>query len=331
MAISIDRRGLIVRLGGAAIAWPLPARAQQTTMPVIGVLYSVSAAQWTDKMAGFRQGLGEAGFVEGRNVAIEYRWADGQVDRLPAMTADLIARKVAVILAGGSVVGVRAAIAATQSIPIVFTTATDPVETGLVASLNHPGGNATGATTMADQIGPKHLELMHEVLPAATKVAVMVNPGNPSTTQDAIRGATEASKRLGLEIVVVRANTEVELDQAFASAVEQHAAAITMNDAYFTSRLAQIAALGLHYALPIFAGEQMADADGVLMSYGTSIPDTYRQAGIYVGRILKGEKPVNLPVLQPTKFQLIVNLKTAKALGLTIPESFLVRADEVIE
>jgi len=332
MAINIARRRFIVALGGTALAWPFAARAQRAVMPVIGVLYSVSAAQWTDNMAGFRQGLSETGFFGGRNVAIEYRWADGQVDRIPAMAADLIGRKVAVILVGGNIAGVRATMEATRSIPIVFTTATDPVATGLVASLNRPGGNATGVTFLGGQLIPKQLELLHEALPAATRIAVLANPSNPAVSQDAIQGARAAAARLGLEIIVVSASTEPEIDQAFAAAVEQHAAAVIINDAYIVSRLAQIGALGLRHTLPVIApGEQMAATTGVLLTYGANIPDTYRQAGVYVGRILKGEKPGDLPVVLPTKFELVINLKTAKALGLKIPESFLVRADEVIE
>jgi putative ABC transport system substrate-binding protein len=324
------RREFIAALGGAS-AWPLTAGAQQPAMPTIGVLYSVSAAQWTEQMAGFHQGLHETGYVADRNVAIEYRWADNQIDRLPAMIADLVGRKVGVILVGGNVSGVRATIAATQSIPIVFTTATDPVATGLVRSLNHPGGNVTGATFMGDQLGPKHLELLHEVLPAVTRFAVLVNPENPATSQDAIQAAGAAAPRLGLEFIIVRATTDSDIEAAFATAVQEHAAAIIMNDASFAARRVQIGALGLRHMLPVIAGEQMALTAGVLMSYGAKIPDTYRQAGIYVGRILKGEKPGELPVLQPTKFELIVNLRTAKALGLTIAETFLVRADEVID
>jgi putative tryptophan/tyrosine transport system substrate-binding protein len=249
---------------------------------------------------------------------------------LPALADDLVARKATVIVVGGNFLGVRAAMAATKSIPIVFTTATDPVATGLVASLNRPGGNVTGITFLSDQLSAKHVELLHELLPGAVKVAVLVNPGNPATSQDSIRGAQEAASRLGLEIVVVRADNEWEIDEAFANAAQQHAAAITMNDAFFSSRKEQISALALRYSLPAVTPEADA-ATGLLMSYGASLPDVYRQAGVYVGRILKGEKPADLPVQQPTKFRLLVNLKTAKALGLKIPESFLVRADEVIE
>jgi putative tryptophan/tyrosine transport system substrate-binding protein len=326
------RREFIALIGGGATAWPFAARGQPAGMPVIGTVYSVSAAQWTDNMAGFRRGLGETGFVDGRNVVIEYRWADGQLDRMPALVADLIGRKVAVILVGGNVAGVRAAMATTQSIPIVFTTATDPVASGLVASLNRPGANVTGATFMADQLIPKQLELLHDVLPAATNIAVLVNPANPATMQDAIQGAKQAAAQLGLKIIVLSASDEPEIDRAIASATDQQAAALVINDAFIVSRLAQIAALGLRHALPVIApGGSMAATDGVLLTYGADIPDTYRQVGRYVGRILKGDKPTDLPILQPTKFELVINLRTAKKLGLTIPESFLVRADAVIE
>jgi putative tryptophan/tyrosine transport system substrate-binding protein len=327
----MKRREFIALFGAAAFATPTAVRAQQPALPVIGVLYSVSAAQWVENMAGFRQGLDESGFVEGRNVAIEYRWAEGHVDRVPAMAADLIGRKVAVILVGGSIVGVRATMDATRSIPIVFTTGTDPVTTGLVASLNHPGGNVTGATFMGGQLIPKRLELLHEVLPAATRIAVLVNPTNPTASESDASSANEAAARLGMQIIVVRASTEPEIDKAFAVAVEQRAAALTFDEGYLISRLDRIAALGLRHGLPVVAGEHAAVTTSVLMSYGASTPDTYRQAGVYVGRILKGEKPANLPVLQPTKFKLVVNLKTAQVLGLKVPEAFLVRADEVIE
>ena len=325
----MKRREFITVVGGTIVTWPLAARAQQ--VPVIGALYSVSAADWTDNIANLRRGLSEAGFIEGRNVAIEFRWAEGQFDRLPAMATDLISRKVTVIVAGGSVVSVRAAIAATQSIPIVFTTATDPVATGLVSGLSRPGGNVTGITLLAGQLVPKLLELLREVLPAATTIAMLVNPNNPMLTQVDIEGGGAAATRFRLKMIVVRAASERELDEAFASAVQQRADALVMEEAYFASRQAQIASLGLRHRLPVVTGAQLATETGILMSYGASIPDIYRQDGIYVGRILKGERPGDLPVMQPTKFKLTVNLKTAKALGITIPESFLVRADDVIE
>jgi putative tryptophan/tyrosine transport system substrate-binding protein len=325
----VKRRQFISLLGGAAI-WPLAGRAQQQAMPVVGSLFSVSAAQWEDKTAGFRRGLGEAGFVDGRNVAIDYRWADGQLDRMATMAADLIGRKVAVILAGGNTTGVRALIAATKTIPIVFTTASDPVAAGLVASLSRPGGNATGVTIFGGELVAKKLELLHEVVPNATQVAVLANPGNPVFTNSVVQAAQSAARRLGLEMTVINATTDTELDMAFAAAAQQRASAVLFEDAYFSSRRKQIAALGLRHSLPTM-GQPDTIAAGVLIGYGPSIPDSYRQAGVYVGRILKGEKPGDLPVLQPTKFELVINLKTAKALGLDVPPTLLARADEVIE
>jgi putative ABC transport system substrate-binding protein len=326
----MKRREFITLLGGAAAGWPLVARAQQPAMPVIGSLYSVSAAAWADNMVGFRRGLGETGFVDGRNVAIEYRWADGQLDRMPAMTSDLIGRKVSVILTGGNDIGVRQVIAATQTIPIVFTTAVDPVSTGLVASLNRPGGNATGVTIIGGQLAAKQLELLHELIPSVTRIAALANPRSPVMSQAVVQNAQSAARRLGLDVIVVNATNENEIETAFAAAVQQGAGALFADEAYFTDRREQIAALGLRHKLPTFGVPQTVAA-GTLMGYGARIPDSYRQAGVYVGRILKGEKPGDLPVLQPTKFVLVINLKTAKALGLTIPESFLIRADEVIE
>jgi putative ABC transport system substrate-binding protein len=326
----VNRRQFITLIGGA-VAWPLAAAAQQAAMPVIGVLYGVSAAEWVRPIAGFHRGLGEMGFVEGRNIAIEYRWAEGQFDRMPAMAADLIGRKVAVILVGGAINGVRAVMMATQTIPIVFTTQTDPVAAGVVASLNRPGGNVTGVTGLGGELGPKRLELLRELIPKATKFAVLVNPTAPITMQDGVKGAQTAARRLGLEIIVVNATTENEIETAFASAVQQRAAWLYAEDAYFESRHDQIATLGLRHALPTMLGTRESAVAGTLIYYGADIGDRYRQAGVYVGRILKGEKPGDLPVLQPTKFELVVNLKTAKTLGLTIPEAFLLRADEVIE
>jgi putative ABC transport system substrate-binding protein len=327
MASHIARRKFLATLGGAA-AWPLAARAQQPAMPVVGSLFSVSAAQWEDKIAGFRRGLDEAGFVDGRNVTIDYRWADGQLDRMATMAADLIGRKVAVILAGGNTTGVRALIAATKTIPIVFTTAAT-VATGLVASLSRPGGNATGVTIFGGELVAKKLELLHEVVPNATQVAVLANPSNPVFTNSVVQAAQSAARRLGLE-TVINATTDTELDMAFAAAAQQRAAAVLFEDAYFSSRREQIAALGLRHSLPTM-GQPDTIAAGVLIGYGPSFPDSYRQAGVYVGRILKGEKPGDLPVLQPTKFELVINRTTAKALGLEIPPKLLALADEVIE
>jgi putative ABC transport system substrate-binding protein len=326
------RRDFIRFLGGLAAAWPLSARAQQQVIPVIGSLYAVSAAEWAPYMAGFRLGLSDAGFVEGRNVTIEYRWAEGHLEQLPGMAADLIGRRVNLILAGGSVVGVQVAMAATKSIPIVFTTAVDPVAAGLVASLNHPGGNVTGVTLISSELAPKRLELLREVFPTSTKIALLTNPKNPAIFNQDTKGVEEAARALGQQIVIVSASTANEIESAIAAAVQQRASALVVgSDAIFVSSRSEIAALALRYLIPTISSERQGAAAGDLMSYGTNFIDTYRQAGIYAGRILKGEKPADLPVMQPTKFELIVNLKTAKALGFTIPGPFLLRADEVIE
>jgi putative ABC transport system substrate-binding protein len=325
------RRAFITLLAGAAVAWPLGARAQQSAMPVIGSLHAVSAAEWAHLMAGFRRGLGESGFVEGRNVAIEYRWGDGRFDWLPTMAADLVDRKVALIFAGGTV-GVRAAMAATQTIPIVFTIGVDPIAAGFVASLNRPGGNVTGVTLISSELAPKRLELLRELVTGATKIALLVNPNNPASLGQETQGLQEAARRLGNEIIIVRAGTENELESAFAAAVQQGAAAFLVeSDPIFVSARLRIAALALRHSIPIISNDRELVAAGGLMSYGTSIVDTFRLAGTYAGRIIKGEKPANLPVAQPTKFELVINLKTAKALGLDIPPMLLARADEVIE
>jgi putative ABC transport system substrate-binding protein len=323
------RRDFITLLGGAA-AWPLAARAQQTAVPIIGVLYGVSAAEFDGP--AFRTGPGESGFIEGRNVAIEYRWAEGHTEQMPTMAADLVARKVAVILVGGSLTGVRSVMAATQTIPIVFTTATDPVAGGIVASLNRPGGNVTGVTSLGSELQPKRLEMLHEMLPSATRFAVLVNPNSPVTMKERIEGAQTAAQRLGLELVILKAGTAAEIEAAFMAATEQRASALLVaDDAYLTSRRDQFAALGLRHRLPVSLGSRDAVVAGVLMSYGHRTADIRRQAGVYVGRILKGAKPSDLPIVQPTKFELVINLRTAKALGLTIPPTMLTLSDEVIE
>jgi putative tryptophan/tyrosine transport system substrate-binding protein len=328
----VIRRDFIALIGGAAAAWPLAGRAQQQAMPVIGVLHGVSAAQWADRMAGFHRGLGEAGFAEGRNVAIEYRWAEGQFDRLPAMTADLVSRKVAVISTGAPDVAVRAAMAATNTIPVVFVTASDPVRAGFVSSLGRPEGNVTGVTVIGVELAAKRLELLHEIVPGIARIAVLVNPNNPGLMQDTIQQSEAALRRLGLDMLVVKAGSESEVESAVAAAVQQQANAMSIGaDAYLSSRSRQIAFFALRHALPTLSESREGVAAGLLMSYGASVTDAFRQAGLYVGRILKGEKPAGLPVLQPTKFELVINLTTAKAIGLKIPESFLLRADEVIE
>jgi ABC-type uncharacterized transport system substrate-binding protein len=325
------RREFITVLGGAT-AWSLAAHAQQPGMPVIGVLHGVSAAQWTDRMVGFHQGLGEAGFAEDRNVVIEYRWAEGQFDRLPAMAADLVSRKVTVICAGAGDVAIRAAMAATKTIPIVFTTASDPVRAGFVLSLGRPGGNVTGATFMGVELVAKRVELLHETLRGSTRIALLVNPNNPGLMQDNIQLSNAAVQRLGLEMVIVKAGSESEIESAVVAAVQQQAKALSIgNDAYLSSRSQQIAFFALRHALPTMSESRDGTAAGLLMSYGPNQAETFRQAGLYVARILNGEKPADLPVIQPTKFELFINLTTAKALGLEVPPQLLGRADEVLE
>jgi putative ABC transport system substrate-binding protein len=330
----MNRRNFTTLVAGAVtvccVAAPFVARAQQPAMPVVGSLYSVSAAEWQDNIAGFRRGLSEAGFVDGRNVRIEYRWADGQLDLMSKLAADLIGRKVAAMLIGGNTTSVRAVLESNRTVPFVFTTAADPVVSGLVASLNRPGGNATGVTLFGGELVAKKLGLLHELVPKASKVAVLVNPGNPVLSKTVAEEAQSAASRLGWDIVVLNASSEPELGAAFAAASRQNAAGVVFEDAYFSSLREQIAALGLRYSLPIF-GQSNTPAAGVLIGYGPSIPDSYRQAGVYVSRILKGDRAGDLPVMQPTKFDMIINLKTAKALGLEIPPTLLARADEVIE
>jgi putative ABC transport system substrate-binding protein len=327
----VQRRKFIGMLGGIA-AWPVMARAQQSAMSVVGVLHGVSAAQWTDRMVGFHRGLGETGFTEGRNVAIEYRWAEGQFERLPAMAADLVGRKVAVICAGAGDVAIRTAMAATKTIPIVFTTASDPVRAGFVSSLGHPGGNVTGSTFMGVELVAKRMELLHEVLPGISRIALLVNPNNPGLMQDNIELSKVAVQRLGLQMVVVKAGSESEIESAVVTAVEQQAKALSIgNDAYLSSRSRQIAFFALRHSLPTMSESRDGVAAGLLISYGPNQAETFRRAGLYVGRILKGEKPADLPVIQPTNFELFINLTTAKALGLQMPSQLLGRADELIE
>jgi len=300
-------------------------------VPVIGVLNGLSAAGSETFIAAVHRGLGETGFVEGRNVAFEYRWAEGAFEKLPAMAADLVKRRVSVILAGGTLVAVRAAMAATRTIPIVFTIILDPVNSGLVASLNHPGGNVTGITRISTELIPKLLELARETLPDARRIALLVNPSSPENADQTVEGARTAARALGIELLVLHAASEGEIDQAFEAAVKQRAAALVLNNAYLSTHRARIISLSVRHALPVISNSREDVAGGMLMSYDADASDFSRQAGVYVGRILKGEKPGDLPVMRPTKFELTVNLKTAKALGLSIPESFLARADEVIE
>ncbi len=325
------RRDLITLLGSVAVAYPLAVRAQQSAIPVIGYLGSASPELWAERLRAFRQGLSEAGYVEGQNVAIEYRWADGHYDRLAALAEDLVRRQVAVIVTPGSAPAALAAKAATRTISIVFETGVDPVAVGLVESLNRPGGNVTGAAAIGFELGPKRLELLHELVPAATTVALIVNPANFDT--EALNNLMQsAASALDLQLHVLRASTESEIDLAFAQLVQLRAGGFLTNpDPFLNSRSAQLVALMIRYAVPaIFHLRAFAVAGG-LMSYGTPIAETHRLAGLYTGRILKGEKPADLPVQQSTKVELIINMRTAKALGISVPVSLLGRADEVIE
>ena len=325
----MKRREIITLLGGAAV-WPLVARAQQKPVPVIGFLNSASPDEYAPYVAAFRKGLGEIGYVEGRNVAIEYRWAEDHYDRLSALLADLIGQKVTVIAATSTPAAV-AAKAATTTIPVVFTTASDPVHLGLVSNLNRPGGNVTGATQLNVEVGPKRLELMRELIPSATDVGLLLNPANVatgavSTDQQA------AANTFGLRLHVVHASTEREIDDAFAKLVQLRARALIIgSDPFFNTRSEQFAALTLRYSMPSIHAYRAFAASGGLISYGGNLEGSYHTAGTYTGRILKGEKPGDLPVQQSTKIELFINLKTARALGLTIPPTLLALADELIE
>jgi putative ABC transport system substrate-binding protein len=326
----IRRREFIAGLGSGA-AWPLAARAQQPALPVVGFLSLQSAEfDYNDVTVPFFQGLKETGYVEGQNAAVEYRWAENQYDRLPALAADLVRRRAAVIVAVGAIAA-RAANAATTTIPIVFTTGTDPVESGLVASLNRPGGNVTGIVSLAFELAPKRLQLIRALIPNASRLGVLSDPA-ASPTQSIITDLPAAARTLGLQLVVVNARTEGDLETAFATFSQQRVDAVLVtNSALYNPRKEQLAALAAHHVLPaIYPYREYALAGG-LMSYGSSLRYTSRQVGIYAGRILKGEKPADLPVQQITKIDLVINLKTAEALGLTIPETLLATADEVIQ
>jgi putative tryptophan/tyrosine transport system substrate-binding protein len=326
------RREFITLLGGVALPLPSSARAQKTTMPVIGFLDPRSPAAIPKLLRAFREGLKETGHADGENVTVEYRWAEDHVDQLPALAADLVRRQVTVIAAPGSVSAVLAAHAATTTIPIVFGTATDPVQLGLVTSLSRPGGNMTGVINLALEVGPKRLELLHEMLPTATTMALLVNPGSPALSEPATKDAQAAARLLGVNLHVLHAKTALDFDRVFATLAQLRAGGLVIGaDALFTGRAQELAALALRHRLPaIYQYPEFAAAGG-LMSYGGSIRDTFHQVGVYVGRILKGAKPADMPVAQSTKAELVVNLITAKALGVTVPQALLARADEVIE
>jgi ABC-type uncharacterized transport system substrate-binding protein len=325
------RREFITLLGGAAAGWPFAASAQQSVMPVIGFLSIRSQGDEPHLLTAFHQGLKEVDYVDGQNVKMEYRWAEGQSGRLPAMAADLVHRDVAVIAATPTLAAL-AAKAATTTIPIVFETGADPVKIGLVASLNRPGGNVTGVTQLNNEIAPKRLELLHELIPTATVMALLVNPADPTIAEANSTAVLSAAYGLGLKLHVLNASSERDFDSVFANLIQLRAGGLVIGGgAFFNTRIEQLAALTAHHAVPAIHETREFVTAGGLISYGGGIADAYRLAGIYTGRILKGEKPANLPVQQETKVELYINLKTAKALGITVPLALSGRADEVIE
>jgi putative tryptophan/tyrosine transport system substrate-binding protein len=325
------RRREFISLFGSAAAWPLAARAQQPAMLVIGFLGSDSPDLYADRLRAFRQGLKETGYIEGQNLAIEYRWARGRNDQLPALAADLVRARVAVIVAS-TTPSVLAVKAATTTIPIVFYTAADPVALGLVASLNQPGGNITGVANLNSEIAPKWLQLLHELVPTASTFAVLVNPSSPNLAEAQSRDLRAAARNLGLQIYFLHASTDGDLDTVFANEVQLRAGGLVISsDSFFFSRSEKLAALAAKHTVPAIYPFREHVAAGGLMSYGASVTDQHRPVGVYVGRILKGEKTTDLPVQQATQVELVINLKTAKALGLTVPLTLFARADEVIE
>jgi len=325
------RREFITLLGGATIAWPLAARAQQAALPVIGFLSSASPDDYTIRLRAFRQGLKDAGYVEGQNVTVEYRWAEDQYSRLPLLAAELVRRKVNVIVAGGGTPSAVAAKAATATIPIIFAVAVDPVKTGFVANLKRPGGNLTGVTNLNVEVAQKRLELLHELLPTATVIAALVNPTS-ALTEPFLQALQPAARALGVQLRVLQASTDRDLDAAFAKLVELRASALVISpDIFFNAHTEQLAALSLRHAMPTIFQQRTFVAAGGLLSYGSDESEYYRLVGIQAGKILKGEKPADLPVMQSTKVELMINLKTAKALGISVPLPLLGRADEVIE
>jgi putative tryptophan/tyrosine transport system substrate-binding protein len=327
----LKRREFIALLGAAA-AWPLAARAQQSAMPVIGLLDQRSPDELADRLRGFRQGLRDAGFVEGQNVAIDYRWAENKIDRLPQLAADLVQRQVAVIAATGGISPALAAKTATTTIPIVFVVSDDPVRMGLVASLARPGGNLTGINFFRGELTTNRLELLHDLVPAAARIAVLVNPTNPSYTEATVREVEAAARAVGLQIQILKASTISEINAAFATFVQERPDALFVGvDPFFNSRRTQLVHLATRHAVPAsYQARDFAEAGG-LMSYGANIADAWRQAGSYAGRIVKGAKPADLPVVQSSKFELVINAQTATMLGLTVPDKLLAVADDVIE
>ena len=325
------RREFVSLSVGAAVGWPLAARAQQT-LPVIGFLHGASPGAYAPYLPGFHLGLKESGYTEGKDVAVEYRWAEDRYDRLPALAADLVNHHVTVIAAVGSTPAALAAKAATTTIPIVFLVGLDPVAAGLVTSLARPGGNLTGVTNLTAEVGPKRLEMLHALVPTAIAIALLVNPKSPELSEPQVQELQVAARRLGLQLHVLNASTEGEIDTAFATLVQLRAGGLVIvPDTLFVSQTEQLAALALRHRVPAIFQYPEFTAGGGLMSYGSNLHDMLRLSGLYTGRILKGEKPADLPVQQATKVELIINLKTAKTLGLTMPTDLLVRADEVIE
>ncbi len=332
MAINIRRREFIFTLGGAAAAWPLAARAQQPAMPVVGFVNIRSADATARDAAAFRKGLDETGYVEGQNVMVEYHWLEGQYNRLPAIMADLVRRRVAVIATPGSTAAALAAKAATATIPIVFGVGEDPVKVGLVASLARPGGNATGINFFATEIVAKRLGLLHELVPKAVRIAVLVNPANAPTAEATLRDIPEAARALGLQTVVLKASTSREIEAAFATLVRDPADALFVApDGFFVGRRVQFATLAARHTIPAAYSAREIPEVGGLMSYGTNIADMFHRVGVYTGQVLKGAKPADLPVIQSTKFEFVINLQTARALDLEVPPGLSARADEVIE
>jgi putative ABC transport system substrate-binding protein len=331
MAIHIGRREFVVTLGGAA-AWPLAARAQQPAMPMIGFLGGPSSELFAEPLRAYRQGLRENGYIEGKNVVIEYRWTGGDNERLPAMVADLVNRQVTVIAALGSTAAALAAKRATTTVPVLFFIAGDPVAVGLVASLARPGGNMTGVTTLSAEVGSKRLDLMRETVPTASSMTLMLNPTNPVNAEAVARHTEAAARALGLQLHLLHASSDGEFDTVFAKSAQLGANALVISpDLYFFTRSELLAALALRHAMPTICPYREFTAGGGLISYGTNIMEVFRQLGAYTSRILNGERPADLPVQQITKLELIINLKTAKALGLTIAPTLVARADEVIE